>query len=345
MSGSLPIAASNRGPEIFTSGAGQTAFAGNYPLLDKNDVEVLVSTDGGLNWTLKALDSHYTIAGTVPLSSFTITFLSGLNSGDKVLHYGKAAIKNTTDFSPANTLKKAGLNAKLDQLTVYLQERFRDFSTRTKRVRIGETLNEIPSAAARALRLPKYDAGGQEVAGPLAADIEAGVPEAQAQADIAGTHAARAAGLAGLAQNLVKKIKTVSDLLASAPQQVNAAYAATLSAMQRARSAAAEAASVPARVAGFAAMAQNAMRRALAAASQASAAVGQITGYAAAALSAMRRARASADTSQAAQMQASAGAAASQSFARRSQRSATASATSAASATDDQIALKSQFFG
>lgn len=125
MSVALPIAASTRGPETFTASGGQTAFSGSYPLQETADVMVEVSTDAGVNWTTKTLNVDYTVSA-VPATSFTITFLSGLTAGHQVRHKGRTVIKNTTDFSPANTLKKAGLNEKLDREVMVAQELRRD---------------------------------------------------------------------------------------------------------------------------------------------------------------------------------------------------------------------------
>lgn len=128
MSVQLPIAPSTRGPENFVATQGQTVFTGAYPIQEAADVTVEVSLDGGETWTAKTLNTDYAIAGAGAGAGFTITLTTGLNAGDRLRHYGRAAVKRLTDFSPANTLKKAGLETELDRQTIYIQELRRDLA-------------------------------------------------------------------------------------------------------------------------------------------------------------------------------------------------------------------------
>lgn len=145
MSQDLPITPSSRGPQSFTLIAGQTVVSvTGFPLLEAADALVEYSTDDGLTWDDLTLNTDYTVSGLASVSGFTVTLLEGAAAGDKVRVKGLAPIKNTTDFSPANTLKSAGLNEKIDRLTVHLQEFWRELS------RYVDTLDTVADAAGAA---------------------------------------------------------------------------------------------------------------------------------------------------------------------------------------------------
>lgn len=126
MSQALPLNPNTRGPEVYTcSFDGQTLFPVGYPLQQDFDIAVFLSEDGGDTWIPQILNLDFTVGGA-GTTAVSIAFTSGLTTGNLVRHYGFARLYNTTDFSPANTLKRAGLNEKIDRLTIYAQELRRD---------------------------------------------------------------------------------------------------------------------------------------------------------------------------------------------------------------------------
>jgi hypothetical protein len=148
MSVALPINISARGPETFTASAGQTVFSGNYPVQDDGDVFVEVSSNAGATWTTQVLAVDYNITGTMAAGGFTLTFTYAHTAGNLIRHYGLSPAFNITEFSPANTLKRAGMNDKLDRLTIHAQELRRDIG-RALLMPVNESGFTLPGATAR----------------------------------------------------------------------------------------------------------------------------------------------------------------------------------------------------
>jgi hypothetical protein len=100
----------------YTAGAAQTTFDYGWPIFVEADLVVYV------NDTLKALSTHYTVAGETDDAGGTITFLTPLAGGEVVTIYSSLAIARDTDFQQNGPWSSSSFNDQLDRLTIIARE-------------------------------------------------------------------------------------------------------------------------------------------------------------------------------------------------------------------------------
>ena len=147
-------------PIITYAGNGtQTAFPVPFPYFTPADVQVFV---GGV---LQA--TGYSLSGTAAdagFSSGTVTFSTAPANGAAIVIRRVVVPQRTTDFGyPSQTFDIRALNTELDRLVAMLQERDA-LDSSALRGPPGETIAEIPSAAARAGKLLGFDLASNPIA-------------------------------------------------------------------------------------------------------------------------------------------------------------------------------------
>jgi hypothetical protein len=161
-----------------TGNGSSTTFAFAYPVFDAADL--VVSIDG----TVKTLGVDYALTG-VGGASGTIVFTTAPASGAAIVHFRSSALERETDYLELGDLRAAVVNRDFDRIWLALLELQNGTTGPASAVRApgGETLTSLPVAAARADRLPVFDADGDaglstftatEVASAVAAAYAAG---------------------------------------------------------------------------------------------------------------------------------------------------------------------------
>jgi hypothetical protein len=111
--------ADNYRPNRYTATASQTTFAGTWPIEADAQVKVYVSTDGGLTFTLKTLDSDYEVTGEGESSGFSVVFDTGLALGSIVVLDRDSGVDRSADLT---TIEPTGVNTHFDRNTMHDQE-------------------------------------------------------------------------------------------------------------------------------------------------------------------------------------------------------------------------------
>lgn len=99
-----------------TSTTSQTAFDFPFPIFVDSDLDVYVGSEE------KTLSTDYTVAGAGDDNGGTVTFNSGLASGDIVTIIRDAPIQRTSDYQTNGDLLANTLNDDLDKLTMSVQQ-------------------------------------------------------------------------------------------------------------------------------------------------------------------------------------------------------------------------------
>jgi hypothetical protein len=327
----------------------ETTFPPGFSALNRTHVEVYARNPANGQVTQLTLDTHFAVTLGID-NAVEVTPIALPAAPRTLLIVRNTPARQDTNFANLGSYQP-GVHTNLHDAAALRDAEDKFHRARSLRAPLGETLNDLAPVADRALRYPKFDATGQVVPGGLASDIEGGAVAGQEHAGQAAASAIRAAGFVYIAQQLTRRARVLLEQVIALPSQ--AAGFATL-AQQGARQVkiyAARIAGAASQTAAFATLAQDAVRRARALLVQAIGSKNAAAGFAAMAESNARRARAAAISVMNAVSAVGAHAAAAGLFARRaksSAASATASeanaAASAASLTDDQVALKARVF-
>jgi len=143
-------------PVISYNGNGATlVFAFGFAILDEADLYVKVN--GSL------VSTGYSVSGVGDPAGGAVTFVTAPASGTgNVVLYREVALERQTDYQESGDLLAATLDADIDRIWHAMQDRAASES-RALRAPFGETLDELPAASSRALRVQGYDADGQPV--------------------------------------------------------------------------------------------------------------------------------------------------------------------------------------
>lgn len=138
----------------YTGNGVTTAFSFGYYVAAAGDLVVMV--DG----VVKALTTDYTLTGIGSGSGGTCTFVTAPASGADVVLYRDTDLLRETDYQDNGDLLAAILNGDFDRIWLALQETITGakLSPRAIRAPVGETLNELSDAAARAGKLLSFNA-------------------------------------------------------------------------------------------------------------------------------------------------------------------------------------------
>jgi hypothetical protein len=137
-----------------------TVFPFSYYIAAATDLVVKLD---GVTLTLGA---GYTVAGAGSPSGGTITLAVAPAIGARLAHFRDTALIRATDYQDGGDLLAPVLNLDFDRLWLALQEIFSGGKGAPTSVRVpaGETIPELPAAAARANRLFGFDSLGQPIA-------------------------------------------------------------------------------------------------------------------------------------------------------------------------------------
>lgn len=134
-----------------------TAFA--YAFLVQVSGDMIVKVDG----VTKTLGADYSISGLGVVAGGMVTFTVAPANGAKVLLYRSIPLSRSNDYQANGDLPEDLIDADFDRIWMVLQ----DIGTgnlipqNVVRSPSDEPLNELPAAAARALKFPAFDASGQ----------------------------------------------------------------------------------------------------------------------------------------------------------------------------------------
>jgi hypothetical protein len=154
----------------------------------------------------------YTITG-LGTSSGSVVFTVAPANGTEVVRYRDTAILRATDYQSNGDLLAAVLNADIDRQVYILQEVVAGGkgSLTALRVPNGETVPQLPDAAARANRVQAYDSNGDPL---LIVGVDAGSATALALDLANGSNAAKGAALVGFSPAGTGAVpRTVQDKL------------------------------------------------------------------------------------------------------------------------------------
>ena len=154
----------------YTSTAGQTAFAVGFEFYQVTDVKVYKN---GSLMTYNAAPSNtvtYSITGTASAGDSayefggggSITFGSGLTSGDIVVIVRDIAVERTVDFNPSSAFDITTLNTQLDTIIGMIADREKqgDRSVKLLDTDIVAATVTLPLKATRASKVLSFDADG-----------------------------------------------------------------------------------------------------------------------------------------------------------------------------------------
>jgi hypothetical protein len=138
----------------YTGNGVTTAFSFGYYVAAAGDLVVMV--DG----VVKTITTDYTLTGIGSGSGGTCTFVTAPASGADVVLYRDTDLLRDTDYQDNGDLLAAIVNADFDRLWLALQETINGakMSSRAIRAPVGETLNELGDAAARAGKVLSFNA-------------------------------------------------------------------------------------------------------------------------------------------------------------------------------------------
>ena len=137
--------------------AGSTTFVYSFQVLQAGDLVVSV------NGVTKTLGSDYTQSGTGALNGGSIIYTSALTTGQVVTLRRSTALQRTNDYQSNGDFLAVTVNADFDRLWMAAQEYASILNQRPVRAPLGEVLNDLPAAAARANLLLSFDSSGQPV--------------------------------------------------------------------------------------------------------------------------------------------------------------------------------------
>lgn len=146
-----------------------TAFAVSFPFFATSDLVVKETVIATGAETTKALNTHYTVAGTLDADgkypTGTVNYITAPASGVRVTIYRDPPRTQLTDFVDNEALRASTLEIMADRL-VALVQRVADVVTRSLRQPDGDsdTISALPGAAARANKFLAFDADGNPVA-------------------------------------------------------------------------------------------------------------------------------------------------------------------------------------
>lgn len=148
----------------YTGNGVTTAFSFGYYVGASGDLVVMV--DG----VVQTLTTHYSLTGIGSGSGGTCTFVTAPASGASVVLYRDTDLLRDTDYQENGELRAAILDADFDRIWLALQEVVTGAKTSPRNVRapVGESLNELPEASARAGKVLSFNAvtGQPEVVAP-----------------------------------------------------------------------------------------------------------------------------------------------------------------------------------
>ena len=138
----------------YTGNGVTTAFSFGYYVGASGDLVVMV--DG----VVQTLTTHYSLTGIGSGSGGTCTFVTAPASGASVVLYRDTDLLRDTDYQDNGDLLAAILDADFDRIWLALQEVVTGAKTSPRNVRapVGESLNELPEASARAGKVLSFNA-------------------------------------------------------------------------------------------------------------------------------------------------------------------------------------------
>lgn len=182
-----------------------TVFAFDFLVLDADDMLVLV--DGAT-----VSSALYTLAGVDVDDGGTVTFDTAPDSGAAVVLLRDSTVTRETDYQSNGDLLAAVINRDFDRLWLVLQEIVEGSkgSPRALRAPVGETVDDMPSAAERADMLLSFDSDGN----PIAVAPADGTASSLA-VDLASTTAGKGSKLVAFIQRVTGAVaQWVEDKLA-----------------------------------------------------------------------------------------------------------------------------------
>lgn len=138
----------------YTSSEGQTTFTYPFRIFDEADLKVYVDD------VLQPLGSAYTVTGVDNATGGDIVFLAGLSAGQIVTIYSDTELTRDTDYQQNGPWGSARLNSEFDKLMVISQELRAKLARAIRGSVLGNTVAEMPSAAARAGKYLWFNASG-----------------------------------------------------------------------------------------------------------------------------------------------------------------------------------------
>ena len=150
----------------YTGNGVTTVFAYTFKIIAAADIEVTV--DG----VVKTLTTDYSVSGVGADGGGNVTFISAPANGTTVVIQRAMAYERATDYQENGDLPAQTLDDDLDRGVMLLQQ-LKATLTRSIKLPAGETTEQViaESAAARALKLLGFDAGG-DVTVYGAADVD-----------------------------------------------------------------------------------------------------------------------------------------------------------------------------
>ena len=214
-----------------------TLFPHAFTLLSKDDLVVKTELGGVVSYPV--VDVDFTVSG-VGTNSGAVTFAVAPANGTLVTRYRDTELKRATDYQENGDLLAETLDQDFDRVVMMVQELFAGGKGAPTSLRVpsGETIDALPKAADRALRILSFDSLGAPL---LIAGVDAGSAAALAL-DLASTASASkgsgqigyGASLSYSAGTLGAAVKTLAATVAALASAVNmgassVAYASSLS--------------------------------------------------------------------------------------------------------------------
>lgn len=146
----FPIPHSTRVSGPYTASAGQTDFAGTFPIQFDYDVAV-TRKRAGVTTTL-VLDTDYEVAGAGNAAGFTVMLTAGATALDEIEIIGLADLSRTTSVVQAGQFNSRQMDREFDRNRIIDQELRRDIDAFKGDGWLGSTLR-VPEASVAALAM------------------------------------------------------------------------------------------------------------------------------------------------------------------------------------------------
>ena len=201
--------------------AGSATFVYSFQVLLAGDLVVSV------NGVIKTLGADYTQTGIGALGGGSITYTGSLTTGQIVTLRRSTALQRTNDYQSNGDFLAATVNADFDRLWMAAQEYSSVLNQRPVRAPLGEALNDLPAAAARANLLLSFDSSGQPIVVAPVAGTATALSAALAASSGSSLVGHIASGTGAIAETLqtAERRAVWSSQYATLQQAVNAAAA------------------------------------------------------------------------------------------------------------------------
>jgi hypothetical protein len=152
----------------YTATSGQTVFTVPFEFFANEDLKVYNGSTLLTYSTSPANGLQYSVTGAGVTGGGSITLGTGGAAAGNIITISRdIAVQRTTDFPTAGPFNINALNSELDRITAVQQNLETELENRVLRLSDSDTpttLNALPSAANRALKLLSFDSAGNPVA-------------------------------------------------------------------------------------------------------------------------------------------------------------------------------------